>query len=280
MSFETLIWVRTQKTGNCASRSVLRVLADHAGQDHSCYLRTRLIASETDLSEGGVRKALLRLIDAGLVRIYDRYDRTGKRISNRYQVLVDGAETPSPDAEDYADVRGVTLSEEQVPLSEEQVPLSEVEGQTLSEVEGFPSKEASSSEATPVKGRASRSTTATRIPDDYIPTESLRAWFAAEQLHLVVDVRVEHEKFMDYWRGCPGVKGRKQDWPATWRNWMRTAAEKAGRRPAYDRSSPVPTPGTALMPASGVPYRSSTDIKIQQTAILAEKFRQLEENQQ
>jgi DNA-binding transcriptional ArsR family regulator len=56
------------------------------GRTHSCYLRTRLIAAETDLSEAGVRKALTRLLDAGLVRVYDRYDRTGKRISNRYQV--------------------------------------------------------------------------------------------------------------------------------------------------------------------------------------------------
>jgi hypothetical protein len=263
MAFETLLWVRKQKTGNCASRSVLRVLADHAGQDHSCYLRTRLIASETDLSEAGVRKAVGRLIDAGLVRVYDRYDRTGKRISNRYQVLVDGAETPAPDAEDYADVRGATLSEVEG-------PLSEVEGGTLSEVEGLPIKEASSSEASPLKGRAARSSmTATRIPDDFMPDDKMRAWFADEKLATVIDGRTEHAKFVDYWSGVPGVRGRKVDWPATWRNWMRTAAERAGRRP-----------GNSLVPASGPAYKtgSTTNTKVMETLAMAEKFRQMEES--
>lgn len=270
MAFDTLLWVRKQKTGNCASRSVLRVIADHAGQDHSCYLRTRLIASETDLSEAGVRKALTRLIDAGLVRVYDRYDRTGKRISNRYQVLVDGAETPAPDAEDYADVRGSTLSEVEG-------PLSEMEGQTLNEGEGLPHKEATSSEAPIVKGRAARIERSTRIPDDYIPTEEMRAWFAAEQLHLAIDARSEHEKFMDYWRACPGPKGRKLDWAATWRNWMRKAAEQQAPR-AWK-------PGQLAVPVSGPPqltnrhYQSTTDGKVMQTLALAEKFRQMGENQ-
>jgi DNA-binding transcriptional ArsR family regulator len=257
MAFDTLLWVRKQKTGNCASRSVLRVLADHAGQDHSCYLRTRLIASETDLSEGGVRKALARLIEAGLVRIYDRYDRTGKRVSNRYQVLVDGAETPAPDAEDYADVRGLTLNEGEG-------PLNEGEGQTLNGGEGFPSTEASSSEAPIVKGPASRAMTATRIPENFMPDEKMRAWFADEKLAAVIDGVTEHAKFVDYFAGAPGVKGRKVDWPATWRNWMRTAAERAGRRPG---------PGNALVPTSGAPYRpSTTDQRVGQALDIARKY--------
>lgn len=255
MSFETLIWVRTQTTGNPASRSVLRVLADHAGQDHSCYLRTRLIAAETDLSESGVRKALTRLIEAGLVRVYERYDRTGKRVSNRYQVLIDGAETPLPDAEDYADVRGVTLQQGEG-------PLQQGEGQTLQQGEGFPYTEATSSEAPIVKDdAASRPKTATRIPDDFQPSEEMRAWFIAEQLPAVIDGRMEHAKFVDYWLGCPGTKGRKLDWPATWRNWMRTAAERSAPRPWK--------PGAVAIPISGAPYRpSTTDQKVAQTLAL------------
>jgi hypothetical protein len=258
MAFETLLWVRKQSTGNCASRSVLRVIADHAGQDHSCYLRTRLIASETDLSEAGVRKALARLVDAGLVRIYDRYDRTGKRISNRYQVLVNGPGTPGPENEDYADVRGVTLSEVEG-------PLHEGEGQTLHEGEGLPHKEASSSEAPIVKGRAAAQKTATRLPDNFQPTEAMRAWFVDEKLGACIDGRVEHEKFVDYWAGVPGVKGRKLDWPATWRNWMRTAAERAERWPSRS--------GTALTPVSGAPYRpSTTDQRVGQALDIARKY--------
>jgi hypothetical protein len=111
--------------------------------------------------------------------------------------------------------------------------------------------------------RAARSTmTATRLPDGFMPDEKMRAWFADEKLAAVIDGRIEHEKFVDYFAGAPGVKGRKVDWPATWRNWMRTAAERAPRRP-----------GNALAPISGAPYKpSTTDARISQGMALAAKY--------
>jgi hypothetical protein len=269
LSFETLIWVRTQKAGNPINRTVLRVLADHAGQDHSCYLKTRLIADETELSESSVRKALAALIDGGLVRVYERYRTDGARRTNRYQLLIDGADTPAPDAEDWADVRQRSTDD---PLREAEAPLREAEGGapgggggTLRETEGFPTKEATSSKTTPPKGGAARST-ATRVPEDFTPDEKMRAWFVAEQLGSCIDGRIEHEKFMDYWRAAAGQKARKHDWPATWRNWMREAAQRAGRRP-----------GTALVPASGAPMQykpSTTDQRIAQGQALAAKYRE------
>jgi len=51
------------------------------------------------------------------------------------------------------------------------------------------------------------------------------AWFREHCPH--VDGKSETEKFRDYWRAKPGKDGRKLDWPATWRNWMRTAEDRA-----------------------------------------------------
>jgi hypothetical protein len=44
----------------------------------------------------------------------------------------------------------------------------------------------------------------------------------------------DHEAFCDYWHSAPGAKGRKRDWEATWRNWMRREHERRSRpgRPA------------------------------------------------
>lgn len=39
---------------------------------------------------------------------------------------------------------------------------------------------------------------------------------------------IEADKFRDYWRAQPGQRGVKLDWPATWRNWCRTAAQRSG----------------------------------------------------
>lgn len=63
--------------------------------------------------------------------------------------------------------------------------------------------------------------TGTRLPDDWTPNAELRRWAAAE--HPNVDLRIEIEKFRDYWHAKPGRDGRKVDWSATWRNWIRNA---------------------------------------------------------
>jgi hypothetical protein len=43
----------------------------------------------------------------------------------------------------------------------------------------------------------------------------------------------EADRFRDYWRGQPGQRGVKLDWQATWKNWIRKAADdRRGKEPA------------------------------------------------
>jgi uncharacterized protein YdaU (DUF1376 family) len=57
---------------------------------------------------------------------------------------------------------------------------------------------------------------------------------------LAVRIEVEFAKFCDHWRGQSGQKGVKDDWDATWRNWIRKSIEwsnpngskKSGRNPS------------------------------------------------
>lgn len=67
-------------------------------------------------------------------------------------------------------------------------------------------------------------TRATRIPDQFIVTASMREWAATEVPG--VDVDRSTRMFVDYWRGVAGVKATKRDWPATWRNWLRRDHER------------------------------------------------------
>jgi len=62
-----------------------------------------------------------------------------------------------------------------------------------------------------------------------MPSPEMVDWFRENCPH--VDGRTEHAKFCDYWRAKPGKDGRKLDWPATWRNWMRTAESRSQPRP-------------------------------------------------
>lgn len=69
------------------------------------------------------------------------------------------------------------------------------------------------------KERATRS--GSRLPDDWQPSAEDRA-FAGD---FDIDVDSVASVFRDYWHAVAGAKGRKTDWSATWRNWVRREAE-------------------------------------------------------
>jgi hypothetical protein len=77
--------------------------------------------------------------------------------------------------------------------------------------------------AAPAKPR----TRGTRIADPFVVSDDMVAWAEAELPGF--DWVRETVRFKDHWLAAPGAKGVKQDWPATWRNWMRRAAEGAFR---------------------------------------------------
>jgi len=82
------------------------------------------------------------------------------------------------------------------------------------------------------KPRRSR---ATRLPDDFTVTDEMKIW--AGEKHPQVDIGLETDKFRDYWRGKSGKDATKEDWVATWRNWIRNSSDgRFGPNPS--RASP------------------------------------------
>lgn len=65
------------------------------------------------------------------------------------------------------------------------------------------------------------------LPDGWEPDREVINAMQAEFPHL--NLWQEHQVFVDYWRGVPGARGRKRDWNATWRNWIRKAGKQASR---------------------------------------------------
>lgn len=79
--------------------------------------------------------------------------------------------------------------------------------------------------------------TGSRLPEDWVLTKGLGEWAIAQGMD-PPQVRVEADKFRDHWHSVPGAKGRKLDWPATWRNWIRKALESAPRTPSPANGGP------------------------------------------
>lgn len=66
---------------------------------------------------------------------------------------------------------------------------------------------------------------ATTLPEGWVPDRHVIDQMREE--HPSIDLRAEHMKFTDYFNSVAGQRGRKRDWNATWRNWIRKAAEFA-----------------------------------------------------
>lgn len=64
--------------------------------------------------------------------------------------------------------------------------------------------------------RPAQNSRGTRLQNDWLPSNP-----GAVVVPNGVNLQTELDKVRDYWIAQPGVKGRKTDWDATWRNWLR-----------------------------------------------------------
>lgn len=79
------------------------------------------------------------------------------------------------------------------------------------------------------EGKASTLTVET-LPDDWLDF-SLNSGLSVEQS------KDQFNRFRDYWIAQPGAKGRKKDWLATWRNWIRRSKEFAPKQSGKNEGS-------------------------------------------
>jgi hypothetical protein len=106
-----------------------------------------------------------------------------------------------------------------------------------------------------------------RLPKDWALPDDWRAWALAERPG--INVAEEAAKFADYWHGIAGAKGRKADWLATWRNWIRNSRGPAGNGSQVS--------AVASNPDGVSPRLSPTEEKRRQREALAEMERQMRE---
>lgn len=98
-----------------------------------------------------------------------------------------------------------------------------------------------------------KTTTATRIPEDWEANEALRR-FGLEQLGDAARLDREIDKFRDFWKAKAGPDARKMDWDATFKNWCRRAAEEKPRHGQRNSALPIVIDGKPKPP--GQDYRA------------------------
>lgn len=83
-------------------------------------------------------------------------------------------------------------------------------------------------EANTAKPKSKPERKATRLPEDFTLTP-LRFEFARKERLPDEQITREFERFRDHWLQASGRNAAKRDWDATWRNWVREAADRLSR---------------------------------------------------
>jgi hypothetical protein len=77
---------------------------------------------------------------------------------------------------------------------------------------------------------SAKSPRGTALPKDWTLPDDWKTW--AEKERPDVDVVLAADSFRDFWIGKAGKEGRKADWQATWRNWVRNQRAQTYRKAA------------------------------------------------
>jgi hypothetical protein len=228
-----LEWLERIATNPALSANAVRVgaiLATHFlnRKTGECWPAQNTLAKLMRVDGRTARRAITELVVAG----YLVSKRGGMGKPNRYS-LASTDRTPmssqldlSLDTNDHSDkLTGHLCPTDRTPMSSligHQCPTNPMSSEPYEEpLEG--------GAGAPATDGNSKSKKGTRLPDEWEPSvDDIRAAYADG---LTKDeARREFEKFTDYWRGKPGAGGVKLDWRATFRNWMRKAADDKRER--------------------------------------------------
>lgn len=106
---------------------------------------------------------------------------------------------------------GINTEEKTNPLETLQKPFLNQEPE--------PEPELCAPQAAPPPTPAAPTKTGTRLPEDWALPNEWREWAVESRPDL--DAEAVADSFHDFWVAKPGKDGRKADWFATWRNWVR-----------------------------------------------------------
>lgn len=209
VGFKDTDWAYTVEGLNSSQKAVLVALC-HRTDDktHKTFIGQQTVVEMTNLSESTVSRSMKELDTMKVIDREKRYGKLGYRTSDL--VTVDTTYTSErlpgtvPTRQDAYQEQGPDLTVTVTP------PTSHGEGAMITQRS--------------TRGSSSRGT---RLDPDWMPGNDLIAVLRAECPN--VDQQREHRKFVDYWISQPGQKGVRLNWDATWRNWVRRAAENASR---------------------------------------------------
>lgn len=218
MSYEASAWALQAKCDSGTEKAVLLCLASYVGPDGTCFPSHKTISDASCCSTKSVERALASFEERGWIRRSRRTRRDGSRTSDRFHfIAVKHPERP----EDQTDTESVRPQTKQTPcpnLTDTVSGLTTFEP-VRREEDIYSEDKSSSYIPAHKKPRASK-----RAPESWNPSASVIAVGVEEGLS-EERIRRELAVFRDY-----TFSSARSDWDATFRNWLRKAAERKPNR--------------------------------------------------
>lgn len=251
-------WIRDLPTLRPNERLLMGALlcraeADTAtvGPDHSPSLTE--LADMTGLDRSTVRRILTRLETEGWV-VRNRPDPVDARMRGArtwYRLTIPGHDVAPATATPEA-VPAAVRAGGSPPLAggDTPPPVEAVSPQGRGQLPLIPvltpeQPEQTSAQAPPAKPKAkpktrTRPSAGIRLPDDWAPDNELKQW-TLDQGMKQEQARQTLDDFRDYWHAKTGKDAAKaglKGWDLTWRRWIRTEIQRAGKRAGRRAADP------------------------------------------
>lgn len=202
MSIEALSWAFNLDLPSSGAKLTLLALANYSSESGEAFPSQKAMAQKTCLCERAIRTHLVTLEDLGLIGRVGRTRANGSFTSDLFKLNI-GA-LPS----------GKICQRQNLPEEE----ITETQRQILPN----PAAEYAAPDPslnTTITKSLKPTALATRLPADWTPTNEDLDFCKTTRPDLSASFVADG--FKDYWISVAGAKGRKLDWAATWRNWIR-----------------------------------------------------------
>lgn len=195
MSNEALTWAFKQDGLPSSAKFVLVVLADKANQSHRCFPGQKMIAEMTGQTDRSVRRQMVILEEAGLLRRVPRYGDDGYRTSDEYELPVNGPFEATTGQNVHQSLPDI---DDRLPDKNAGLTGQDVRAVTQSNPKKNPKRDARKRE--------------TEFPEGFTFAD-VREWTRSGNFNLTADD-------FEHFRAHHEAKGSKfRDWRKAWQTW-------------------------------------------------------------
>lgn len=213
------VWAESTHSGT--HLLMMLAIADFADDEGNAYPSVPTLAEKCRMKPRNANVILAALRESGELQVRAN---EGPRGTNRYRIVLRSMGVQeragvgvqgSAGVQEHAGLQRIART----PAKACSKPLQRIADEP-SENHHEPEKSARSTRAPADRG--SRLAADWALPDDW------RAWALEHR----PDLNPDHmaQRFHDHWIAQPGAKGRKADWSATWRNWVRNERLAGGHQ--------------------------------------------------